>query len=47
MLRMEAVSKSYNHRASSVTALRDANVHMERGDYVSIVGPSGIAVDPT
>ncbi len=41
MLRMEGVSKSYNHRASSVTALRDANVHMGRGDYVSIVGPSG------
>ena len=41
MLRMEGVSKSYNHRASSVTALRDANVHMKRGDYVSIVGPSG------
>jgi len=41
MLRMERVSKSYNHRATSVTALHDANVHMSRGDYVSIVGPSG------
>ncbi len=41
MLRMEGVSKSYNHRASAVTALRDANVQMSRGDYVSIVGPSG------
>ncbi len=41
MLRMEGVSKSYNHRASTVMALRDANVKMDRGDYVSIVGPSG------
>ncbi len=41
MLRMEGVSKRYNHRASTVTALRDANVKMNRGDYVSIVGPSG------
>ncbi len=41
MLRMEGVCKSYNHRASTVTALRDANVTMDRGDYVSIVGPSG------
>ncbi len=41
MLRMEGVSKSYSHRASTVTALRDANVKMSRGDYVSIVGPSG------
>ncbi len=41
MLRMEGVSKSYNHRGSTVTALRDATVEMNRGDYVSIVGPSG------
>lgn len=41
MLRMEGVSKSYNHRTSAVTALRDAHVRMNRGDYVSIVGPSG------
>jgi len=38
---MEGVSKSYSHRASRVTALRDANVHLKRGDYVAIVGPSG------
>lgn len=41
MLRMEGVSKSYNHRVAAVTALRDANVQICRGDYVSIVGPSG------
>jgi len=38
---MEGVSKSYDHRASTVMALRDAYVKMSRGDYVSIVGPSG------
>ena len=41
MLRMEGVSKSYHHRTSPVMALRDANVEMNRGDYVSIVGASG------
>lgn len=41
MLRMEAVSKNYNRRSQAVAALRDASVHIPKGDYVSIVGPSG------
>ena len=41
MLRMEAVSKNYNHRNRAVTALRDASIHVPEGDYVSVVGPSG------
>lgn len=38
---MESVSKSYNHRSGTVTALDDANVQIDQGEYVSVVGPSG------
>ncbi len=41
MLKMESVSKSYNHRSGTVTALDDANVQIDQGEYVSVVGPSG------
>ncbi len=41
MLRMEAVSKQYNHRARTVTALDGASLTIEKGDYVAVVGPSG------
>ncbi len=41
MLRMEAVSKNYNHRSQVVAALRGADVHIAKGDYVAVVGPSG------
>jgi putative ABC transport system ATP-binding protein len=41
MLRMENVSKTYQHRGQLVTALDSATVHIPRGDFVSVVGPSG------
>ena len=41
MLRMEAVTKNYNHRAQVVTALNNATVEICEGDYVAVVGPSG------
>ena len=41
MLRMENVSKSYQHRGGLVTALDRAQVHIPRGDFVALVGPSG------
>ncbi len=41
MLRMEAVSKNYNHRSQTVAALCGASVDIPKGDYVSVVGPSG------
>ena len=41
MLRMEAVSKSYNHRAKAVSALEGATLDIPAGDFVSVVGPSG------
>jgi putative ABC transport system ATP-binding protein len=41
MLRMENVSKTYQHRGQLVTALDNATVHIPRGDFVSLVGPSG------
>lgn len=41
MLRMENVSKRYQHRGGQVTALDRAHVHIPRGDFVALVGPSG------
>lgn len=41
MLRMETVTKSYNHRGPSLTVLSDLTAEIPLGDFVSIVGPSG------
>ncbi|MGW8255947.1 MAG: ABC transporter ATP-binding protein [Thermoguttaceae bacterium] len=41
MLKMENVSKAYQHRGQLVTALDNATVEIPRGDFVSVVGPSG------
>ena len=41
MLRMENVSKSYQHRGQLVTALDGATLDIAKGDFVSVVGPSG------
>jgi putative ABC transport system ATP-binding protein len=41
MLKIEGVTKSYNHRGPSLTVLNDITAEIPRGDFVSIVGPSG------
>jgi putative ABC transport system ATP-binding protein len=41
MLKMDAVTKAYNHRGPSLTVLSDLTAEIPRGDFVSIVGPSG------
>jgi len=41
VLRMEAVSKHYNHRSQLVKALDGVDIKVEKGEFVSIVGPSG------
>ncbi len=41
MLKMEEVSKSYQHRGQVVKALDGATLDIPKGDFVSIVGPSG------
>jgi len=41
MLKMEDVSKSYQHRGQVVRALDGATVEIVKGDFVSVVGPSG------
>ena len=41
MLRMEKVSKSYQHRGRDVIALDGASLDIPQGDFVSVVGPSG------
>jgi putative ABC transport system ATP-binding protein len=41
MLKMETVTKAYNHRGPSLTVLTDLTAEIPDGDFVSIVGPSG------
>ena len=41
MLKMENVSKSYQHRGQVVKALDGATIDIPSGDFVSLVGPSG------
>jgi putative ABC transport system ATP-binding protein len=41
MLRMEDVSKTYQHRRQTVVALDHASFEIADGDFVSVVGPSG------
>ncbi len=41
MLKMVNVSKAYQRRGQTVTALENATFTIPRGDFVSVVGPSG------
>jgi putative ABC transport system ATP-binding protein len=41
LIKLECVSKEYNHRGRAVTALDEATFEIAQGDFVSIVGPSG------
>ncbi|MEW6138102.1 MAG: ABC transporter ATP-binding protein [Thermodesulfobacteriota bacterium] len=41
MMKMETVTKTYNHRGPAVTVLNNVNLEIPQGDFVSIVGPSG------
>jgi len=41
MLKMEEVSKRYQHRGQVVNALDCATFEITQGDFVSVVGPSG------
>ncbi len=41
MIQIENVSKEYQRRGRSVTALQPATLSVEQGEFVSIVGPSG------
>ena len=41
MLKMEDVTKTYQHRGRTITALDNATLDIPEADFVSLVGPSG------
>ncbi|QDU62962.1 Lipoprotein-releasing system ATP-binding protein LolD [Planctomycetes bacterium Pan216] len=41
MLQLENVTKSYRHRRGQVTALDGADLTIDSGEFISLVGPSG------
>jgi putative ABC transport system ATP-binding protein len=41
MIRLENISKTYQTDKVETLALRDINLHVKKGEFVSIMGPSG------
>lgn len=41
MIKLENVTKVYGKGCASVTALKNLNLHVKKGEYISIIGPSG------
>jgi putative ABC transport system ATP-binding protein len=41
VLRIEGVTKNYNHHGRPVAGLSEATLEFPKGDFVSVVGPSG------
>ena len=41
LLRFEGVSKRFHRGAEEVVALENVDLHIERGEYVALIGPSG------
>ena len=41
LIRLHQISRRYQMGAETIHALRDISLHIERGEYVAIMGPSG------
>ena len=41
LIEMNSICKSYRNIDFETQVLKDINIHINEGDYVSIIGPSG------
>lgn len=41
MLQIKNVSKTYGEGAAKVVALNDVSLHLDKGDFIAVMGPSG------
>ena len=41
MLKLQSVTKHYQHRGKTIRALQEATLEIRHGDFVAMVGPSG------
>lgn len=41
LIELKGVSKVYGSGQAEMQALRDVDLHIERGDFVAVMGPSG------
>jgi putative ABC transport system ATP-binding protein len=41
MLQIKSVSKTYGEGAAKVVALNDVSLHLDKGDFIAVMGPSG------
>ena len=42
LVSLEAVSKQFNSKTATIEILKEANLHIYRGETIAVVGPSGI-----
>ena len=41
ILKIKNVSKKYQHKNGETVAIKDVNLKVRKGEFISIIGPSG------